>query len=230
MQPYFFPYVGYFQLLHQVDRFVFLDDVAFIKKGWIHRNRIQIGGKEHMFTIPIQDASQNRTIEQTQIASDVSWKSKLEKTIRGAYAKAPSFSAVFPLFQEILHLETPSVSTLAIHSVRSVARYLEINTPTFLSSQQHGQTELRAQERILEICKREQASHYLNPIGGLELYDPQVFATEGISISFLKSSPTPYRQADAEFIPYLSILDVLMLNSKEEVQRHLESFTLIDQN
>lgn len=230
MQPYFLPYIGYFQLLRSVDRFVFLDDVAFIKKGWIHRNRIQIGGKEHMFTIPVHDASQNRTIAETQITADPSWKTKLEKTIRGSYSRAPCFGEVFPLFQDILHFETRSISEFAIHSVRKVAEFLSIETPTLCSSMAHGQTELRAQDRILEICKREGATHYINPIGGLELYDPLVFAAEKIELSFLKTTPIPYHLSAEEFIPYLSILDVLMLNSKEEVQGHLESFTLIQPN
>lgn len=226
MQPYFLPYIGYFQLLRAVDRFVFLDDVAFIKKGWIHRNRLQIGGKEHLFTIPIRDASQNRTIQETSLAADPAWRTKLERTVQGAYAKAPLFDAVFPLFQEIVRLETDSISTLAIHSVRTVASYLQIETPTTLSSQTHGGSPLRAQERILEICKREGASHYINPIGGTELYDASLFAASGIELSFIRSVAVPYRQADADFLPFLSILDVLMLNSKEEILSQLESFSL----
>ncbi|GAB3330353.1 WbqC family protein [Larkinella ripae] len=227
MQPYFLPYIGYLQLMKAVDKFILYDDVAFINRGWINRNRLLLNGKDHLFTVPLKDASQNKRIRDVELGDDPKWRSKLLKTVEQAYRKAPFYTTVYPLLEKIVNLEAGTIAALIGGSLPVLNEYLGIQTEIVLSSTVYGNEDLKAQARILDICGREKATRYINPIGGQDLYDRQRFADEGVELFFIRSKPVVYPQFQNEFVPWLSILDVLMFNDIPAVERLLDDYELI---
>lgn len=217
MQPYFFPYLGYFQLMAEVDTFVIYDDVHFINRGWINRNQISLNGAPHLFTVPLKQASQNRLICDIDLADGASWRDKIVKTIRQAYARAPEFDRVFPLVEQIVQHSASNLADYLRHSLTSLRDHLVLKTQLVNSSRQYGNGELKAQTRILDICRREQARTYINAIGGLELYRREDFEQHGIRLQFLKPGLPRYAQPGKEFVAGLSIIDVLMCNDAASV-------------
>ena len=227
MQPYFLPYLGYYKLLNAVDKFVLYDDVNFINRGWVNRNQILVGGKEHLFTVPLQNASQNKLIHEIQLSPDAAWRKKLLKTIDQSYRKAPHFETAFSLLESIINEPSENIAEYCRQSLTRTARYLEIKTDIVPTSRQYGNSALKGQDRILDICKQEEAEHYINPINGQELYDKMRFKEEGIRLSFIKRKSQPYQQFKNEFVPWLSVIDALMFNSVAEIQDLLLVFELI---
>lgn len=228
MQPYIFPYIGYFQLIAAADKFILYDDVSFINKGWINRNNILVNGQSHMFTIPLKKASQNKPINEIEVSEDIVWKEKLLKSIKQSYSKAPQFDEVFNLIEKVLGNRSGNVSGFIHNSLIKTLAKLNIDTQIIASSSVYNNSGLKAQERIIDICKRENADTYINPSGGVELYSESKFAANNINLKFLKPLLKPYRQFTGNFIPGLSILDVMMFNSSEEMQKLLYSYELID--
>ncbi|MPR36779.1 WbqC family protein [Salmonirosea aquatica] len=227
MQPYFLPYIGYFQLLNTVDKFVLYDDVNFINRGWVNRNSILLGGKPHLFTVPLDNASQNKLIHEVKMTGEASWRKKLIKTVQQAYQKAPYFPTVFPIFEEILHLEATDIADLVYRSLLILKGYMGIETELVRSSRIYENSSLKGQARILDICNKEGATQYINPIGGQELYGRAHFEAQGIQLNFIKSNPHPYPQFKNAFVPWLSILDVLMFNDMTNTQELLLDFELV---
>lgn len=211
MQPYLFPYLGYFQLINAVDVFIFYDDVNFINRGWINRNRIVINNKANYFTVQLSNASQNKLIKNIEFLDN---RKKILKTIELAYKKAPFFDRVFPIIEECLNYETNKISELAIFSIIKICEYMGMKREFVKSSEKFFQTKgLAKEERLIEICKLSGADTYINAIGGMQLYSKETFYEHGIKLLFLKSKPFEYKQLTKEFIPNLSIIDVLMFNN-----------------
>ena len=227
MQPYIFPYIGYFQLIKAVDKFVLYDDVNFINRGWINRNRILVNGTDSMFTIPLKDASQNKLINEIDVNWDDNWKSKFLKTIEQSYKKAPFYENVLPIIKKTIDVQEVQFSKIIENNLRLICDYLDIRTEIISSSTIYQNTDKKAQERILDICLQEKANHYINPIGGLELYGKELFAKENRQMNFIKSLPVEYKQFKNEFVPWLSIIDVMMFNSTEEINKFLDNYELI---
>lgn len=227
MQPYIFPYIGYFQLIDAVDKFVVYDDVNFINKGWINRNNLLIAGKPFLFTIPLKDASQNRLIRDIELVKEEGWKDKFLRTVEQSYKKAPRFKEVFALINDVLFSGAEHIGALASSSLRAVIGYLGISTQFAPTSDVYNNSHLKAQERILDICMQEKADHYINPVGGMEIYSRDLFQGHGIKLNFLRSQAGPYRQFNGEFTPNLSMIDVLMFNGKDEIGPMLQSYELI---
>lgn len=229
MQPYLFPYIGYYQLINLVDKFVVYDDVNFIKQGWINRNSILVNGKPYLFTVPLENQSSFSKINKTQIHSKFYpiWKKKFLKTIEQNYNKAPNFKEVFPLIQSTFDIESNSLSALATHSLKIVANYIGITTVFEDSSAIYQNQDLSSQSRVLDICEKEKASVYINPIGGLELYSENDFVQHNIKLHFLKSETINYQQLGSEFVPNLSIIDVLMFNDINTIKGFLTNYELI---
>lgn len=212
MQPYVFPYLGYYQLLHAADDLVLFDDAHFIKKGWINRNRILLGGQPHTFTIPLQGISQNRTIADHLIADDPGWRTKLIASLGHAYARAPMFPEVFPALEAMIAGAHGSIADLAAASIGYVAGRLSLPVRVHRSSAVHLPEGLRGQERILALCAHHGARVYINPAKGAFLYDAQRFAQAGIALRFLQMDPdiTYPQVGGAPHVPGLSIIDALM--------------------
>lgn len=227
MQPYVFPYIGYFQLINAVDIFVVYDDVSFINKGWINRNNVLLGGKASMFTIPLIGASQNRLIREIEIDNLAIWSKKFLKTIEQSYKKAPFYQEGFAIVESVFNSTSANIAELATISLKETCKYLKINTEIVESSTVYNNQGLKAQNRILDICLHEKAAHYINPIGGMAIYDKQLFADNKILLNFIKSKPIQYKQLNQEFVPWLSIIDILMFCSVDEIQEHLNKFELV---
>lgn len=213
MQPYFFPYIGYFQLIAAVDRFIFLDNVNHIKQGWIHRNRILINHSPAWLSLSLIKASQNRKISEINVNRDKKEDERILKTIMMNYKKAPYFSEVFPLFERIFSRSETNLATFLNQSIVDICEALEISTE-FSSSSLHPEfVNHKGEDKILAICKKTNASIYINPPGGTDLYSEQRFSEENISLVFYKPRITPYPQQGGEtFSPSLSIVDVLVHN------------------
>jgi len=229
MQPYIFPYLGYFQLVNAVELFVFYDDVNFIKRGWVNRNRIIVNGKDFMFTVPLVKASQNNSIKESYINKESydDWKKKFLLTIEHSYKKAPQFESINSLVMKALNKEHNSVSDLAIDSIKSVSEYLGIKTKFITSSDKYQNKNLERQERLIDICKIEGADYYINALGGQELYVKGDFSKQNIKLDFIKPILGEYKQFDHKFVPGLSIIDALMFNSKKEIKKMLSDYQLV---
>lgn len=226
MQPYLFPYLGYFQLIHAADKFVVLDDVNFINRGWINRNRIIVNGADFMFTIPVKKASQNKLIMDCELA-DEPWEKNFLRTIEINYKKTKNFEEVFNLIKEVVQHKEKNLSVYIANQLSGIMNYLQINTEFIASSFSYGTLSFKGQEKILAICKKENATQYINPIGGVEIYDNARFVSEKILLRFLKSKPFEYHQRAPSFIPNLSIIDVLMNCPKQAIIESLNHFELI---
>lgn len=218
MQPYIFPYIGYFQLMNEVDTFVAYDNIQFTKKGWIHRNRILVNGKDQYITIPLRKDSEYLNINERFLSDDIEKeKIKIINRIKGAYSKATYFKDVFPLIESILNYQDRNLFNFVFNSLKVFKSYLNINCNLIISSDLgFNIEEYLGQDKVIEICKHLDARTYINPIGGEELYTPEDFLEENIELKFLNPIPLNYKQFDNEFIPLLSIIDVMMFNSKEE--------------
>jgi hypothetical protein len=227
MQPYLFPYIGYFQLIDSVDKFIIFDDVNYINKGWINRNRILLNSKDFLFTISLKGASQNKLIRQTDIDETDKWRDKLIKTFGAAYSKAPFYKEVSPMLSEILNNREANLSTFILYSINRIAAFLDIKTEIVPSSGRYGNQNLKGEDRIVDICLQEKATEYVNPIGGLELYSKQKFEANGIHLFFLKTQSIQYQQFGKEFVPWLSIIDLLMFCSRDELKDFLKKKEVI---
>ena len=229
MQPYFFPYIGYFQLINAVDEFVVYDNIQFTKKGWINRNRILVNGKEEYFSLPLKKDSDFLNICERYLAD--SWpeeRKKMLNRIKESYRKAPHFERVFTVIESALLFEKKNLFEFIFNTILVIKDYLKIKTPLIISSSLLIDHSSKSENKVLEISKARKSTTYLNPIGGLELYSRKNFENEGIKLVFHKSNEIIYKQYDNGFIPFLSIIDVMMFNSIEKIQPFLESFyTLI---
>lgn len=225
MQPYFLPYIGYFQLMASVDKFVILDDVNYINRGWINRNRLPDGDSTSWLTLPLLNASQNRQIREIDICPDDGWKQKMRRRIVSCYSHASESMSMLPLVDQWLDAAEGNLSSLLFRTLCDVKCQCGIETEIVRTSSIYPKGELRGQHRILDICEREGADVYVNPPGGKDLYDPGLFHAAGVDLMFLKPET---QNLDVRFSgidgPVLSILDLLMQNSLDSMQRAVHTF------
>jgi hypothetical protein len=226
MQPYIFPYIGYFQLINAVDKFVVLDDVNFIMRGWITRNRILVKGKEHLFSLPLKKATQNKLILECELA-EAKWGEKFLKTIEYSYNKAPFFKDSFDVIDSIVALKEANLSKWLTFQLNTICKYLEISTEIINSSVGYSTGHLRAEEKIIDICLKEKANNYYNPIGGKEFYNVENFKKNNLGLHFLNSLSVSYPQFNNEFVPFLSIIDVMMFNDKNIIHDLLNKYEIL---
>jgi len=228
MQPYLFAYIGYYQLISAVDLYVSDDSVQYIRKGWINRNRLLSEGEARTFTFSVQKDSHTKKINERVFCRELHTreKSKFLKTLN-CYHKAPQFEAVFDLVRRIMAFEDTNVGRFIINSIRMVCRYLDITTRFEIVSQLNYKSNLKKQERTIDICRKLSALEYVNPIGGTEIYSKEAFTKEGMTLHFLKTKEIIYPQFRHAFVPNLSILDVLMFNPKEKVREFLTQYDFV---
>jgi hypothetical protein len=211
MQPYFLPYVGYFQLINAVDTFVVYDTVKYTKKGWINRNRFLRNGQAATFSLPLKRAPDTLDVRDREIAPEFRGQSLLAQ-VHGAYRRAPEFEPTYALLERVMASEERNLFLFIERSIRLTCDHLGIRTSIERSPEIPAPAGLRGQDRVLAICEAVGTAGYINPIGGLELYSREAFAARGIELLFLRSRPLEYPQFGARFVPHLSILDVLMFN------------------
>ena len=228
MQPYFIPYLGYFQLINLSDSFYLYDDVSYIKKGWVNRNAILLNSGRHELTLPLQKASQNKYINELNLSDSQFNFRKIEQLIYHAYKKAPCFNAVFPMIQLMLNTRNESLSDFLANTISTICNYLQIFTPITRTSALEYDRRRSGAERILEICDVVGATTYVNPDGGFGLYDRQKFAKASLELKFHKVGSVTYQQFQKEFEPMLSIVDVLMFNEVEAIVELLKNYELLD--
>ena len=211
MQPYFFPYIGYFQLINSVDLFIVYDNIKYTKKSWVNRNRVLQNGKDAMFSLPLKGASDALDVRDRELAADFN-RDKLLNQISGAYRRAPYFAQTFPLIEQVVRHEELNLFKFLHHSIVRTCDHLGITTEIRVSSDIAIDHDLKNQDKVLALCQTVGADTYINAIGGLELYSKEEFKARGIELEFIKSRPFEYRQFDNEFVPWLSIIDVMMFN------------------
>jgi hypothetical protein len=229
MQPYLFPYIGYIQLINAVDKFVVYDDVQYINRGWINRNRILVQNKPKLFTLGVKKCNQKGLIcERCFSESFNKERTKFLKTIQHSYRKAPFFQEVMMLMDSIFQCQEKKLSVFITNSLKEICRFLGIETTFLFSSELAIPEGVGGQEKILYINKLLKSKMYINPIGGVELYTKKRFEENGIELRFLKPVVMQYKQFDNIFIPNLSIIDVIMFNSIDAVKGMLKDFELIE--
>ena len=226
MQPYFFPYLGYFQLINAVEMFVVYDNIQFTKKSFIKRNRFLQNGKPAVFTIPIKKDSCFLDIEERVVCETFN-RRKLLNQIKDAYQKAPYFEQVYDLFRKAVLYEQENLFRFIHHSICEVCNYLGIETEFIISSTISIDHALKSQEKVIAICRELSTDTYINPIGGMHLYDKEAFLKEGIVLKFLRMKDIQYGQFGCPFVPSLSVLDVMMFNSRSEIRRLLGEYELV---
>lgn len=228
MQPYFLPYIGYWQLIHAVDEFVVYDNIEFTKKGWFNRNRILDNGHDRLFTIPIKKDSDYLSVGQRFLSDDS--QAEIARTLRivqNTYRKAPYFADAYPVIEKCFSFADKNLFEYIYKSIKIICAYLEIDTPIRISSDVAIDHTLKAEKKVLAICKAVGAETYINSIGGTELYDKQEFQLNSITLQFMRSKNVEYKQFDDMFVPALSIIDVMMFNDKNSLKQLLEEYELV---
>lgn len=225
-QPYFIPYIGYWQLINCADVFIIGDDYAYINRGWVNRNRILNQKEPLYYGLTLSQASQNKNINEINIL-DMNF-SKMKKTIFHCYNKSPYFEEGYKLLEKIFDYKDNNLAKFLANSMQIIADYLGIKTRFILSSSFPDNHLLKRENRIYDICEKLGADTYINAIGGTELYDFEEFKKRNLTLKFIKTNPIHYKQYDNEFVECLSIIDVIMFNSKEEIMRLLNEYKLFD--
>ncbi len=223
MQPYLFPYLGYFQLIHAVDEFVIYDDVNYIKGGWINRNKILNQGEARYLTLQVNGASPNVPINQVKVGGN---RKNILKTISHAYARAPEFHSVYPLLERLILDPEPNLALYIANSLKQISEYLGIATRFRLSSDIEKNNDLRGLDKVIAICEKLGATRYINSPGGRELYNGEDFLEQDIELQFVNSNAIEYRQLGGNFLPGLSIIDVIMFNSQQQCAALLSGYSL----
>ena len=217
MQPYFFPYIGYFQLINTVDIFVVYDNIKYTKKGWINRNRMLLNSKDVMFSLSLKNDSDYRDVCERELATDFN-RDKLLNQFKGAYLQAPYFAQTFPMVELIVRNEEVNLFRFLHHSIVKTCQHLGITTDIRVSSAIAIPHELKNQDKVLALCEAVGANTYVNAIGGMELYSKETFREKCIELKFIKSKPFEYLQFGDEFVPWLSIIDVMMFNPLDTIR------------
>ena len=234
MQPYFFPYIGYWQLMYAVDEYLIVDDVNYMKNGYINRNRILVNGEPFNFGFPVRKASQNKLICEHETGIDQATVDKLLATLKSSYAKAPNFEEVYDHVREVLEFglkeEGRNLAAFLDNANRLTAAKLGIKTPilrTSIDVPLDGQ--YRRENLVLAYCRKRNADEYINAIGGTKLYFQNFFRENGVVLKFVHTNEDiVYNQNRDEFVPNLSIIDVMMYCTPEQIEEMLKAYTLID--
>lgn len=227
MQPYVYPYIGYFHLINASDLIIFYDDVNYIKRGRINRNNILVNGSEFCFAVPIVDASQNRLIKDTHASYEGRWKTTFFKQLTHSYKKAPYFDSVMTGIEAVFGQHFESIADLAIASLISVHNYLGANLGYVKSSEFSPETRgMEKSERLIAITKKAGGDRYVNTIGGVKLYSKEIFKDRGVDLGFVKSELIEYNQFRGVFVPWLSIIDVMMFNDCDTIKKFLKAYSI----
>ena len=228
MQPYFLPYIGYWQLINSVDEFVVYDNIEYTKKGWFNRNRILEADHDRLFTIPIKKDSDYLHVNQRYLSDDSD--KEIARTLRiieMTYKKAPYFAESYPIIKECFIYSDKNLFEYIHNSIKLICDYLDIDTKLVISSEVAIDHAMKAEEKVLAICKAENTGTYINAIGGMELYNVNKFRDNGVELKFIKTGDIKYQQFNNQFVPWLSIIDVMMFNDKATIKQMLESYELI---
>jgi len=227
MQPYLFPYIGYFQLINAVDKFIFFDDVQWMKGGWINRHAVLKNSKEGLLTLSILKHSYKSKINEVLIRPDEHGKEAYIAKLRSYYCKAPYFEQTYKIVENIFNYENDNIAQFIYNSFIELDKILNINTEFILSSNLDYNRDLHAEGKVLDICKRLKTDVYINTVRGQHLYNKEEFKRDGIELLFLDREIDEYNQFENKFVPYLSIIDLMMFNPIEKVQEMIKKGSLV---
>jgi hypothetical protein len=222
MQPYFLPYIGYFQLIAAANLFIVYDNIKYTKKGWINRNRFLSNGSDAMFSLPLRGDSDLLDIRERRLAPDFNCE-RLINQLAGAYRKAPYFESAFSLIEQTVRQKEHNLFQFLYRSIILVCQHIGITTEIRVSSEIPIDHALKNQDKVLALCEAVGTNVYVNAIGGIDLYSKEDFRSRRIELKFIRSKPFVYRQFDKDFVPWLSIVDVLMFNSRETIRECVHS-------
>ncbi len=226
MQPYFLPYIGYFQLINAVDKFVIYDNIKYTKKGWISRNRFLQNDKAVIFSIPLKKDSDYLCVNERKI-SDSFNKTKILNQLTSSYQKALYYDTVYPMIKEIITHQEVNLFKYILHSIQIICKFLEIKTDIIISSTIDIDHSLASQNKILAICNNIKSKTYINTSGGRNLYKKDDFTQNNICLKFIESRPIEYKQFSNIFVPWLSIIDIMMFNTKSKIKNMLNQYEII---
>mgnify|MGYP001408004049 CR=1 FL=1 len=226
MQPYFFPYIGYFQLISAVDKFIVYDNIKYVKGGWINRNRILVNGEPKWISLSLKNDSDYLHIRDRRLMNGMENNKRLLHRIEAAYKKAPNFRQVYPLVENCLTYPDENLFNFLFHSITEVCKFLAIQTELIVSSSVPINHFLKKQDKVIAFCNYFSVDTYINLPGGKALYDKHIFSEQGISLYFLEPENITYNQGGNSFVPQLSIIDVLMFNELERVKAYLTMYRL----
>ena len=223
-QPYLFPYLAYWQLINLSHTHIITDNMQFVKQRFITRNSILLHKKAHQFTLQTYEKNIGKNINEIMVGKNTN---KILRSIYFAYKRAPYFDEVYPMIEEIFLQNEDNLTLFLTYSIKRIARYLGMDTKFIFLSELQGETTLKLQERVLDMCKLSDTTHFVNAIGGQKLYSKEAFLAEGVKLSFIKMDEIQYKQFNNEFVPNLSIVDVLMFNGKEKTKELLNKYQLL---
>lgn len=229
MQPYMFPYLGYFQLISAVDVFVLGDNLQYVKESWINRNRILMEGKDKLISFPLKKGAHRSKINERVFSDNFSDEiDKLLRVLYSAYSKAPCYKKIIPFLEDLLRYPEPNLAKYAEHSIRGICNYLNITTPIVVASDLSIDEVIDKQDRVIKTAKKLNGDVYINLIGGVELYDFDRFAENELKLKFHQMNSLAYPQFENDFVSLLSIIDVLMFNDVAETRKLLACYSLLD--
>ena len=227
MQPYFLAYIGYYQLIHSVDKFVIYDNIKYTKKGWFNKNRILTNGKDKLFTIPLKSDSEYLHVNERFIADSYNKeRHKIIQWIKNSYKKAPFYKENIQFIESLFNQDNSNLFDFIYFSVNQVCNLLKIETEIIQSSKLEIDHSLKSEDKVLAICKFLNTDTYINAIGGKELYSKEKFKQNNISLNFIRTRKIQYEQFSNEFFPWLSIIDVLMYIGVEKTKEMIYEFDL----
>ncbi|CDB40578.1 putative uncharacterized protein [Azospirillum sp. CAG:260] len=227
MQPYLFPYVGYFQLINAVDIFVFHDDIQWIKGGWINSHTIWSKNGELKVSLPVSKHSSFSNIDEVNLVPDIKSRIKYLNIIKQTYLKSPHFLTIFPLVEKIIMKQEENVAKFVENSFLELLPLLGLKPKIMYTRLMNNDKSLKGEEKVIDICKCVEGTNYINTINGKHLYDKEHFFSHNIVLNFLDREIEPYKQFGNEFVPYLSIIDLLMFNDIETVQKMITKGKLV---
>lgn len=241
MQSYFFPYIGYFQLIDSVDTFIIYEYVSFRKKSWVTRNRILDKGKDTpiYINVPVFGKSSNKLMKEINIGRDDEWKKKLLKLIHFNYKKAKHYNEIYPFLEDLISTSEDNLHDYNSKAISKICTLLNIKTNIIHENTLGENLELELQrdseiiesntksERIIRLCEKYNATTYVNPIGGVELYDKKYFQERNTGLCFVNTEEYSYQQFGDNFTPHLSIIDMLMHAGVDETKKNIKKYKLI---
>ena len=228
MQPYFFPYIGYFSLMAAVDVFIAYDNVQYTRPGWINRNRILRDGAPEWWTAVVADAPHTLDINQRHYRDWSVQRRKLLDLLAQRYRRAPERDSGFALIEEALSSDEDNVARCNTQVLTVLARALGLGCRIAYASGIAGAVGARGVDRVLGFCAATGATTYVNSPGGMALYRDADFRAQGIALRFVKPEPDDYPQAGQPFVPWLSIVDALMFLPVDQVARRVRQFRLVE--
>ncbi len=217
LQPGYLPWLGFFEQMARCDVFVFYDDVQFDKHSWRNRNRIKSVKGPQWLTVPVKHKGLDKPlIKEIRIDSRAAWARKHLQSVRTNYSKAGFFDRYFPGLEEVLNRPWKYLVDLDVALVEWICRELGLEREILFSSQL-GVGGSRS-GRLLDICLHLKAATYLSGAAARDYLDTDLFARQGIGVVFQDYAHPVYPQLFGEFIPYLSVLDLLLNAGPESLE------------